>query len=122
MLLDSNVIIYAAQPEHPELREFIAKHEPAVSVISFVEVLGYPRLSAKERQHFEEFFAAARMLSVSDVVIKQATALRQIRKITLGDPLVAATALAHGLTLVTRNTADFDWITKLALLNPLEAE
>src|SRR5450432_1949819 len=106
MLLDSNVIIYASQTQHPELREFIAEHEPAVSAISFVEVLGYHRLSEKERQHFEEFFAAARILRVSDAVIEQATALRQIRKINLGDALIAATALVHELTLVTRNTAD----------------
>ncbi len=37
---------------------------------------------------------------------------------TLGDSLVAATALAYQLTLVTRNTNDFDWIEDLPLLNP----
>ncbi len=37
---------------------------------------------------------------------------------TLGDALVAATALAHGLTLVTRNVDAFKWIAGLALLNP----
>lgn len=29
MLLDSNIIIYATQPEYGWLREFIAEHEPA---------------------------------------------------------------------------------------------
>jgi hypothetical protein len=38
----------------------------------------------------------------------------------LGDALVAATALLHGLTLVTRNTPDFDWIDGLTLLNPFQ--
>ena len=37
---------------------------------------------------------------------------------TLGDALVAATALADGLTLVTRNVDDFKWIAGLSLLNP----
>jgi toxin FitB len=45
VLIDSNVIIYAAKPEHQELRRFIARHAPAVSVISYVEVLGYHRLT-----------------------------------------------------------------------------
>lgn len=31
MLLDSNIIIYAAQSENVWLREFIAENEPAVS-------------------------------------------------------------------------------------------
>ena len=40
---------------------------------------------------------------------------------TLGDALVAGTALAHDLTLVTRNTSDFDWISDLSLLDPFLA-
>ena len=61
MLIDSNIIIiYAAQPANPALREFIAQHAPAVSAVSYVEVLGYHRLTEQERQHFETFFAFAR--------------------------------------------------------------
>jgi len=40
----------------------------------------------------------------------------------LGDALVAGTALTHNLTLVTRNTKDFDWIKNLPLLNPFSAD
>ena len=49
MLLDSNIIIYASQPPHAALRQFIATHAPAVSVVSYVEVLGYHRLRDQER-------------------------------------------------------------------------
>jgi toxin FitB len=90
VLLDSNIIIYAAQPEHADLRRLIAEHSPRVSAISVVEVLGYHRLSGAERIHFEEFFEAARILSVSDLVITEAVRLRQQRKMTLGDALIAA--------------------------------
>jgi predicted nucleic acid-binding protein len=41
---------------------------------------------------------------------------------SLGDALIAATALVHDLTLVTRNVEDFQWIQGLLLLNPFEAE
>jgi len=119
MLLDSNIIIYAARSEYSKLREFIAKHAPAVSVISYVEVLGYHGLNLDEQKHFEDFFGAARMLDVSEAVIQQATKLRQIKRITLGDSLIAATAIVHHLTLITRNTRDFDWVDNLSLLNPL---
>ena len=50
MLLDSNIIIYAAQPEHAALRQFIETHTPAVSVISYIEVLGYHKLTEDDRQ------------------------------------------------------------------------
>ncbi len=55
MLIDSNIIIYAAKAEHADLRAFIAEHTPAVSAISYVEVLGYHRLTEEERQHLGVF-------------------------------------------------------------------
>jgi predicted nucleic acid-binding protein len=80
LLLDSNIIIYAALPEHADLRTLIA--------------------------------------TVSGIVISEAVRLRQQRKMTLGDALIGATALANGLTLVTRNVPDFDWIEGLRILDP----
>ena len=38
MMLDSNLIIYAARPEYPGLRRLIAARSPAVSAVSVVEV------------------------------------------------------------------------------------
>ena len=122
MLLDSNIIIYAALPEYVTLQDFIAKHAPAVSAISRVEVLGYHLGNAKDRRIFEEFFAAATVLPLSDSVLSKAVELRQIRKMSLGDALIAGTALAHGLTLVTKDTQDFQWIDGLTLLDPLESQ
>ena len=119
MLIDSNIIIYAAQAQHSALRQFIARHTPAVSAISYVEVLGYHRLNLAEQQHFEAFFAAATILSLTQPVLEQAMKLRRQRKMTLGDALVAATCLVHNFILVTHNTKDFEWISALSVLDPL---
>ena len=119
MLLDSNIIIYAAKPEHASLRHFIAINAPAVSAVSYVEVLGYHLLSELERSYFELFFQTAQMLQVNTNVLNQAVKLRQLRKMSLGDSLIAATALTSHRTLLTRNTDDFKWITGLKLLDPL---
>lgn len=118
MLIDSNIIIYASKPEHGDLRTFIAEHTPAVSVVSYVEVLGYHKLADNEREDLEAFFASAPMLTLSRAVLDQAIRLRQQKKMTLGDSLIAATALIYKLTLVTRNIDDFNWIDGLSLLNP----
>jgi toxin FitB len=118
VLIDSNIIIYAAQPSYSNLRQFIAAHAPAVSAVSYVEVLGYHNLTEGDRRLLESFFAAATILPLSQPVLDQAVRLRQMRKMSLGDALVAGTALAHGRTLVTRNTDDFKWIAGLSLLNP----
>ncbi|MFL6234177.1 MAG: type II toxin-antitoxin system VapC family toxin [Thermoanaerobaculia bacterium] len=118
MLLDSNIIIYSAQPENEFLRQLIAERAPAVSAVSYVEVLGYHRITETERRFFEAFFAEARVLPLAQPVLDEAVRLRQAKKIKLGDSLVAGTALLHDLTLVTRNIDDFTGIEGLRLLNP----
>ncbi|MFL6290977.1 MAG: type II toxin-antitoxin system VapC family toxin [Thermoanaerobaculia bacterium] len=118
MLLDSNIIIYSAQPENEFLRRLIAEKAPAVSAVSYVEVLGYHRLTEVERRYFAAFFAEARILPLSQPVLDEAVRLRQAKKIKLGDSLVAGTALLHDLTLVTRNVDDFIGIDGLRILNP----
>lgn len=120
MLLDSNIIIYSAQPEHPQLRELIAEHSPAVSALSYLEVLGYHLLTEQQCQYFEEFFQIAQVLPISQDVLTQAVALRKQRRMTLGDSIIAGTALVHELTLITRNIGDFRWIAELNLLNPFD--
>ena len=91
-----------------------------VSAISIVEVLGYQSLNSEERIYLERFFETANVLTLSNSVIAQAVTLRQLRRMTLGDALVAATALTHQETLITRNVKDFDWIDNLKVVNPFE--
>jgi len=121
MLLDSNIIIYSAKREYEELRGFLAENIYSVSAISIVEVLGYHLLSDKQRQYLIEFFKAANILSISDLVVTEAVKLRQMRPMSLGDAIVAGTALDHRLALATRNIKDFSWIQSLSLINPLES-
>ncbi|MEO7912979.1 MAG: type II toxin-antitoxin system VapC family toxin [Roseiflexaceae bacterium] len=103
------------------MRQFIAEHSPFVSAVSYVEVLGYHKLLDEERIFPEAFFIAAPILALAQPVLDQAIKLRQLHKISLGDALIAGTALAHHLTLVTRNSADFTWIAGLTVLNPFES-
>jgi len=119
MLFDSNPIIYAARPEYEELRDLVVQEVPSVSVVSKVETLGYPELSEQENRFLEEFFEAAKVLPVSESVVTEATRLRQQRSMSLGDALIAGTALSHGVSLATHNTSDFEWIKTLEVTDPL---
>lgn len=120
MLLDSNIIIYSAQPEYANFRGLIAENSPAVSALSYLEVLGYHQLTEQQRQYFEAFFQVAEVLPISEEVLIQAVALRQQRRMSLGDAIIAGTALVHQLTLITRNVDDFQWIADINLLNPFD--
>jgi predicted nucleic acid-binding protein len=119
ILLDSNVVIEATRPELADQFAWMKTMTVVVSAISYVEVLGYHRLDSETRERLEGFFAATPILSVDQPVLRRAVQLRQLRKLGLGDALIAATALVHGLALATRNTADFAWIDGLTLADPL---
>lgn len=53
-------------------------------------------------------------------LLKRATLLKRLQKIALADSIIAATALEHSLTLISRNVKDFDKIDGLILENPFE--
>ena len=60
---------------------------------------------------------AGRVLPVDLSVARKCAALHVPNPLADRDSLIAATALVHGMTVVTRNTADFQR-TGVALLNP----
>lgn len=120
MLIDSNLIIYALQPQYHDLREWIIDNEPNYSIISRVEVLGFARLQPIEKQAITEFLENLEVVYLNENCYQIAIDLKQQRKMTLGDALIAATCLEYDKTLATRNTIDFIWIQNLQVLNPLE--
>ena len=60
---------------------------------------------------------ADRLLAIDSSVADAWGRLNALRPMPVADGLLAATALVHGLTLVTRNTDDFAK-TRVSLLNP----
>lgn len=84
MLLDSNIIIYTAQPEYKKLLDFLSTEEGiTISIISKIEVLGYHKLTDFEKQNFELFFNAISTIRLSDEIVDEAIKLRQNKKMTL---------------------------------------
>lgn len=119
-LLDSNIVIYAAQQDHEWLRLEILSQPFAVSQTTRAEVLGWHRITPEDAADLEEFLAAGAHLSISDEIVNRSIELRQQRKMSLGDSFIAATALLHGLELVTRNTDDYKHIAGLRTVNPFQ--
>jgi predicted nucleic acid-binding protein len=118
MLLDSNIFIYAIQTAHESLLLWCAKQDIRASNITRLEVLGYPHLSEKDKTDFHRLFEQAEIYPVSSAIIELAIQLRQQRKMSLGDAIIAATALESQQTLVTRNAQDFNWVEGLKVLDP----
>lgn len=119
ILADSNLIIYAASGKHPRLVNWFAQAQPSASAISLVEVLGYHKLTQKEKAALEELFSEMTILYPTVEIFQVAVELRQKRSLSVSDALIAATALHHHLDLATHNTDDFKWIESLTVIDPL---
>ncbi|MGB7203121.1 MAG: type II toxin-antitoxin system VapC family toxin [Pyrinomonadaceae bacterium] len=119
-LLDSDIIIYTTKPEFDFLGQFLERKSFGVSIISFVEVMGYHKISEKDKAELTDFFESTKIHAISNHIANKAIELRQQRKMKLGDALIAATALALDCPLVTNNSKDFTWIDSIELIDPLE--
>ncbi|MFA6011593.1 MAG: type II toxin-antitoxin system VapC family toxin [Desulfobacteraceae bacterium] len=120
ILIDSNIIIYAASGNFPALTDWLAEQEAIVSAVTMLEVLGYHKLQKEEKAELENLFSQLTVKYPTPEIFRWATLLRQERKISLGDALIAATALNEGISLATHNTSDFSWISGLSIIDPLE--
>ena len=118
-LLDSNPIIYYLNRQLPPAgKVFIDQlmlNGVAYSLITRLEVLG-ARMAADHRSQAEAMLAVMIELPMDDPIVDLAIQLRS-KSI---DALIAATARCHGLTLVTRNTKDFEAIAGLSLIDPFQ--
>ena len=59
-----------------------------------------------------------RLLSVNAEIARQSAALHVPNPAPFRDALIAATAIHHDMTVITRNTSDFDRFTDLTVTNP----
>lgn len=119
-LLDSNILIYSGEAQFSALLlPYTTDPANVVSAISIVETLGYHKITSAQMLYFESLFKILKVIPIDEIIIQRAAQLRQLKKLTLSDAIIAATALVHKEELVSRNTVDFSGITDLKVVNPI---
>lgn len=118
-LIDSNLLIYSYAEEYKYLRTLIWGEDASCSEITRLEVLGYHALGPIELIYQKDIFLVLKTHAIDASILEEAIRLRRTHKMKLGDSIVAATALVHGLDVYTRNTADFLKIPDLKVVNPI---
>ena len=120
-LIDTNVVIdFFKGKLPPNAMSFLSElvnSKVNISVISKIELLGFPNSSKNELTLLTEFCDEAKIFSLDDSVIKETIRLRQKHKIRLPDSIIAATALTHEFSLITHNINDFKNIPNLTVLD-----
>lgn len=87
-----------------------------------MEILGYHKLHPSEKAALTELLGSLELIYLTPACYEIATQLRQQRKLSLGDALIAATSLELNVALATCNIDDSIWIKGLELFNPLTLE
>ena len=123
-LIDTNVLIYyladaIPKEELPKVEEILRKSFN-VSIITKIEFLGWKGHTPEGFEESREFISFAHVIPLTDEIADVAIELRRRVSIKLPDAVIAATALLHDLTLVTRNVKDFEKVMGLKVYNPFE--
>jgi len=117
-LIDTNVLIDAQMGRLSKNGlEFLAKvinEKFIISFITYIEYLGYKDVTKSS----QEFIAMAEIIGIDKIIIQNCIDLRKNYKIKLPDAIIAATALARNLNLITNNEKDFVMIQHLTVVNP----
>jgi toxin FitB len=118
-LIDTNLIIYAAQPSFAYLLPHIATTDSHFATVTKIEVIGFKGLLLPEETFFRRYFTGIKSLPLTNDIVEKAIDIRQTKKVKLGDAIIAATALVHNLELYTHNVADFKSISGLVVIDPV---
>lgn len=95
MLLDSNIFIYAIQPTYQPLRDWCFQQQVMASDMTRLEVLGYHHLNELDKRDITQLFELTTLYPVSSWIVTTAIKLRLQRKMSVGDSVIAATALTQ---------------------------
>lgn len=99
-LLDSNIIIYSANPDFSFIRTYISQAKSFVASVSLIEVLGYSKLDANDKKYFNAVFKLIPVIPLTDIIIHEAIAIRQAHNISLADSIIAVLLLLLMLSLL----------------------
>jgi len=120
-LLDTNAIIYHLQgaAELDSVFSEISEGavEPAVSVVTQIELLGFPQISPREEAAINSLLRNFTIADVDRTIAERAVGLRRKYGLKLPDAIIAATALVLDACLVSRDV-DLKRVRGLRLLNP----
>jgi predicted nucleic acid-binding protein len=123
-LLDTNILIYLDKGINDlkvaTVLSTYMENRPMIFIMTEIELLGFRFSTVADLQKMQEMISDTNVLPLSRAIAEQTIIIRRKHKIKTPDAIIAATALVHELTLVTRNVSDFNSIIGLSVVNPFE--
>ncbi|GFO75617.1 hypothetical protein BPLS_P2942 [Bathymodiolus platifrons methanotrophic gill symbiont] len=82
---------------------FSDDEEYAVSVITYMEVLGYDFDSNEEREFIEELLSSLTIIYIDEAISNKVIELKKVVKIKLPDAIICATTILYNSVLITND-------------------
>ena len=105
VMFDSNILIALAK-DRIDVVEFAAafgKAKKYISIVTRIEVLSKPELSAAEGRFLQEFMVQCKLLPLGRKIAEEAIRFRRACRRKLPDSLIAAAAVTHKLRLISND-------------------
>jgi predicted nucleic acid-binding protein len=117
-LADTNTIIDYLENKLPENSiQLIDSIDIQFSVISRIELLVWQKATEGQLKILNDFINVSTVFGLSESVIVKSIEIRRKYRLKLPDAIIAATAIANNLTLLTRNMSDFEKVKQLRCIN-----
>ncbi len=118
-LVDSNIFIYHLNNEKIAT-DFLLENRQLCSIsrLTYIEVLSFnfdPEVEKSIKAYLEQF----NIIDTNQKIAYRSIENRKTKRIKLPDNIIASTAQANNLILVTRNTKDFKSL-EIETLDPFE--
>ena len=99
-VLDTNVALYAL---HNRLEGPLPVVDVRVSIVTEIELLGYPSATEDELSAVRKFLGRIEIVPLGDAVKDEAIRLRRSLRVKLPDAVILATAVVTGSELLTND-------------------
>lgn len=124
-LWDTNTVIYYLQNQFPPNAErfidtLLKENRPVLSAITEIELLCWKTATANDINVLKKFIGDAYVIELEQPVKELTIDIRKRYNLKLPDAIIASSALANDMTLITRNTKDFERINNIKLVNPFD--
>jgi predicted nucleic acid-binding protein len=121
-LWDTNAVIYYLQKGFTEegqelMNNIINSHQPAISAITEIELLSWKTAGENDILILNSFISDSIVFGLETEIKLKTIEIRKFYGLKLPDAIIAATAIAMDLTLISNDKRGFNKILSLKLLN-----
>lgn len=99
-ILDTNIVIYL---QKGLLAEPLPHGSAAISIITEIELRGFPGLLAEQAIWLGRFLASIHSVGITSDIKEATIRLRRDHRLKIPDAMIAATAMTHGAVLLTND-------------------